>query len=51
MGLHFSQGEFAERQQRTLALLAERGLNGLLMFRQESMYYLTGYDTFGYIIR
>ena len=28
--------------------MAERGLNGLLLFRQESMYYLTGYDTFGY---
>src|SRR5215831_20584887 len=25
------------------------GLDGLLMFRQESMYYLTGYDTFGYV--
>src|SRR5262249_27968428 len=24
------------------------GLDGLLMFRQESMYYLTGYDTFGF---
>ncbi len=26
-----------------------RGLDALLMFRQESMYYLTGYDTFGYV--
>src|SRR5215211_5447903 len=26
-----------------------RGLEGLLMFRQESMYYLTGYETFGYV--
>jgi Xaa-Pro dipeptidase len=25
------------------------GLDGLLLFRQESMYYLTGYDTFGYV--
>jgi len=25
------------------------GLAGLLLFRQESMYYLTGYDTFGYV--
>jgi Xaa-Pro dipeptidase len=31
------------------AELAHRGLDGLLMFRQESMYYLTGYDTFGYV--
>jgi Xaa-Pro dipeptidase len=29
--------------------LASCGLDGLLMFRQESMYYLTGYDTFGYV--
>ena len=29
--------------------MAEHGLDGLLMFRQESMYYLTGYDTFGYV--
>jgi Xaa-Pro dipeptidase len=29
--------------------MTERGLDGLLMFRQESMYYLTGYDTFGYV--
>ena len=29
--------------------MAEAGLDGLLMFRQESMYYLTGYDTFGYV--
>jgi Xaa-Pro dipeptidase len=29
--------------------LARRDLDGLLMFRQESMYYLTGYDTFGYV--
>jgi Xaa-Pro dipeptidase len=28
--------------------LAEAGLYGLLIFRQESMYYLTGYDTSGY---
>ena len=25
-----------------------QGLDGLLMFQQESMYYLTGYDTFGF---
>jgi Xaa-Pro dipeptidase len=49
MALHFTREEFTERRQRLLALLAERGLDGLLMFRQESMYYLTGYDTFGYV--
>ncbi len=48
MPLHFSEAELAQRRERTCALLAEAGLDGLLIFRQESMYYLTGYDTFGY---
>jgi Xaa-Pro dipeptidase len=48
MPLHFSEAELAGRRDRTCHLLAEAGLDGLLMFRQESMYYLTGYDTFGY---
>lgn len=49
MGLHFSREELAARRARTVAELERRGLDGLLMFRQESMYYLTGYDTFGYV--
>lgn len=49
MALHFSREEFAERQYRTIEQLKNRGLEGLLMFRQESMYYLTGYDSFGYV--
>lgn len=49
MGLHFSTEELNDRKQRTLNLLTEKKLDGLLMFRQESMYYLTGYDTFGYV--
>jgi len=48
MALHFTREELADRRARACALLAERGLDGLLMFRQESMFYLTGYDTFGY---
>jgi Xaa-Pro dipeptidase len=49
MAIHFTREEFAERRQAAVAALAARGLDGLLMFRQESMYYLTGYDTFGYV--
>ena len=49
MALHFDPAEFAARQAAVVARLNERGLDGLLMFRQESMYYLTGYDTFGYV--
>ncbi len=48
MALHFSREEFARRQARTIDAMAGRGLDALLVFRQESMYYLTGYDTFGY---
>jgi Xaa-Pro dipeptidase len=49
MGLHFTQAEFEDRRQKTLGLMQSSRLDGLLMFRQESMYYLTGYDTFGYV--
>jgi Xaa-Pro aminopeptidase len=47
MALHFTREEFADRQRRTRAEMAKAGLEGLLIFRQESMY-LTGYDTSGY---
>jgi len=49
MALHFRPEEFAERRRRAIAAMVEAKLDGLLMFRQESMYYLTGYDTFGYV--
>jgi len=47
--IHFSGAEFDERRARAVAGLQRRGLRALLMFRQESMYWLTGYDTFGYV--
>ena len=49
MVMHFDGAELAERRKRACALMAEDGLDALLMFRQESMFYLTGYDTFGYV--
>ena len=49
MPIHFTPEELAGRRQTTISHLIDRGLDGLLMFRQESMYYLTGYDTFGYV--
>ena len=49
MALHFSSEEFAQRSRRTMEALKSRNLDGLLMFRQESMYYLSGYDSFGYV--
>jgi Xaa-Pro dipeptidase len=48
MTVHFTPEEFAERRRRALEAMAARGLDGLLLFKQESMYWLTGYDTFGY---
>src|SRR5688500_9347682 len=49
MPLHFSADEFARRIELTCELLRRRDLDGLLIFRQESMYYLTGYDSFGFV--
>ena len=49
MPLHFSLDELAERRAIACRDMAARGLAGLLMFRQESMYYLTGYDSFGFV--
>ena len=45
---HFSRDELAQRRTRTRAAMAEAGLDALLCFKQESMYWLTGYDTFGF---
>jgi len=47
--VHFARPELDDRIARTTAELQRRGLRALLMFRQESMYWLTGYDTFGYV--
>ncbi len=49
MALHFSEEELAARRARTCEAMVQAGLDGMLLFRQESMYYLTGYDTFGYV--
>ena len=47
--LHFTEAELAARRKRASAAIAAAGLDGLLCFRQEAMFYLTGYDTFGYV--
>ncbi len=48
MALHFKETEYRYRIDRVTLELTEADLDGLLMFNQESMYYLTGYDTFGF---
>ena len=47
MSLHFSKEEFKSRKSNILNSMKEQNIDALLMFRQESMYWLTGYDTFG----
>jgi Xaa-Pro dipeptidase len=47
--LPFPAQELAARRTRTVEAAAARGLDGLLLFRPESQFYLTGYDTFGYV--
>jgi len=49
MALHFTKEEFQKRKLNVLKSMKEQNLDALLMFRQESMYWLTGYDTFGYV--
>ncbi len=47
--IHFSRAELDGRRAATVAAMQSRGLRALLIFRQESMYWLSGYDTFGYV--
>ena len=49
MAIHFSKEEFTNRKFKVIQELKKQNLVALLMFRQESMYWLTGYDTFGYV--
>jgi Xaa-Pro dipeptidase len=48
MALHFTHEEFAARLELLKARMKEERLDVMLLFAQESMYWLTGYDTFGY---
>ena len=50
MALHFTREEFQARLVAVRAGLAERELDGLLLFAPESHYYLSGYDTFGFAL-
>ncbi len=49
MSLHFAEEEFESRENKVIQSMKEKNLEALLLFRQESMYWLTGYDTFGYV--
>ena len=48
MPVHFSPQEMRARRSAAVKALREQGLDAILLFKQESMYYLTGYDSFGF---
>ncbi len=48
MPVHFSASEMSSRKRRLTDAMAARELDGLLLFAQESHYWLTGYDSFGF---
>jgi len=48
MPIHFTPEEMRARRDRAARAVTDAGLDALLMFKQESMYWLTGYDTFGF---
>ncbi|MBN9073714.1 MAG: aminopeptidase P family protein [Rhizobiales bacterium] len=48
MALHFERTEFDARRDRLVLEMIERKLDAVVLFAQESMYWLTGYDTFGF---
>src|SRR5215831_16914735 len=48
MTLPFDHGEYAARLRRTRAAMRDAGLDALLVFHQEHMFYLAGYDQIGY---
>lgn len=48
MALHFETLEFNTRIKTVCDKMTDDGLDGMLIFQQESMFYLTGYDTFGF---
>ena len=49
MALHFERTEYLARIEKARAKLREKDLAALLIFAQESHYYLTGFDTSGFV--
>ena len=48
MPIYFTDKEYKSRVTRVRDEMASNGNDAMLIFAQESMYWLTGYDTFGY---
>ena len=49
MALHFERREFAQRVAAARASLARDRLDAIILTAQESLYYLTGFDTSGFV--
>ena len=49
MALHFERSEFAGRVAAARAALKREDLDAVILTAQESHYYLTGYDTSGFV--
>ena len=49
MVLHFERSEFDARVAGARAALRREKLDAILLFAQESLYYLTGFDTSGFV--
>jgi len=50
INIHFTREEFADRQLRARECMAAEGLDGVLLFKFEDMYWLTGFDSDGFTI-
>ncbi len=50
VNIHFSREEFAQRQDCVRASMNAQDLDGLLLFKIEDMYWLTGFDSDGFSI-
>lgn len=48
MGLYFSTEEFKKREARLIEKMTIDKLDAVVLFSQESLYWLTGFDTFGF---
>ena len=50
VNIHFSREEYAERQDRVRRSIEQQCLDGILLFKIEDQYWLTGYDSDGFSI-
>ena len=50
INIHFTREEFADRQQRTRERMVDLDLEGILLFKFEDMYWLSGFDSDGFTI-